>query len=271
MGKKNNQRESNERRERALELQKEIAKQQKRETQVKIVGGVTVLLIVVGMIFGAFLLKQSSTTDIKGLASAKVDFGATMPKGVFGADDKYAFGFPLTEQKEGIPTLEIWSDFQCPNCATMEREFGEEIFALGDQGKANLIARPATFLDRNLSNDSSVRAVAAWGCAIDAGVGREYYKALYENQPVTEGVGWEDAQFLDYGTRVGLEGAEYDTFAQCVTDRVYLPWGANSQQVFEEKGHTGTPTAVIDDVRQPQETLFDMNILNQAIENAINN
>lgn len=268
MGKKNNQRETNARRDKVLELQKEIAQQQRRETQVKVVGGATVLLVVVGLIFGAFFLKQSSTTDIKGLASVDADFGATLPKGVLGADDKYAFGFPLSEQKEGLPTLEIWSDFQCPNCATMERENGTAIFALGDEGKVNLIARPAIFLDRNLRNDSSVRAVAAWGCAVDAGVGRDYYRTLYENQPVTEGIGWEDAQFLDYGKKVGLEGTDYDTFAQCVNDRIYLRWGANSQKIFEEKGHTGTPTAVINDARQPQETLFDMNVLNQAIVNA---
>ena len=65
----------------------------------------------------------------------------------------------------------------------VEKANGAGIEALANQGKIRLIWRPTTFLDGNLKNDSSSRAAAAWGCAIDAGKAAEYHNTIYANQP----------------------------------------------------------------------------------------
>jgi protein-disulfide isomerase len=242
------------------------AGERRRERTVRIVGGVTVLVVVLGIIGVAVFAKNSQNTDP--IAAPSADPSAPLPAGVLPTDDAHAYGVPYGTGAADVPVLEIWEDFQCPACGAVEKANGAGIESLADSGAIRLIWRPTTFLDGNLGNDSSSRAAAAWGCAIDAGKAKEYHNAVFANQPETEGTGYTDEQLLAFAGDAGITGAALDTFTTCVTDRTYVGWAANSTDVFYTSGIAGTPFALLNGVEVPTETLVDQPALEKLVADA---
>jgi len=256
-----------ERRERAAQARAAAEAQEKRrERLVRIIGGATVLVVVVGIIGGAWWISQQEGAG-NSFVIAEPDPNAPLPAGVLGGDDEFAYGVVFNADAPATaPPLEVWEDFQCPACGSFEEAAGANLATLASEGQIRLIWRPSTFLDRNVGNDSSTRAVAAWGCAIDAGKTREFHDILYFNQP-TEGQGWTDEQLLQYGSEVGIAGDSLTTFTQCVTDRTYAPWAANSTQVFYEQGIQGTPFVRLQGNEVPSQLVADPEAFAQTLQN----
>jgi protein-disulfide isomerase len=244
------------------------AAERKRERTIRIVGGVVVLVVVCGLLALGFFAGNSKDDPNEAVTA---DANAALPKGV--PSDTY--GVPVgtgwtAANAAKLPTLEIWEDFQCPACKQVEEISGAANLALANDGKVKLLLRPTTFLDKNFpqSNNSSARATAAWGCAIDAGRAEEYHSAVFANQPTTEGTGYTEAQLLAIGQGVGITGPEYDTFAKCVTDGTYLGWAANSTEKFTASGATGTPTGYLNGTELTGSDLADTEALAKKIEAA---
>jgi protein-disulfide isomerase len=204
-----------------------------------------VIVVVLGIIGVAVVARNSSSDASGGGSSATADPNAPAPTGTFPTGDTYAYGVPFNTAT-GVPVVEIWEDFQCPACQALEKANGKGIEQLAAEGKIQLIWRPTTFLDRNLQNDSSVRATAAWGCAVDAGKTKEYHDAIFANAPATEGDGYTDAQLMGFAATSGITGAELDTFTTCLNEGTYQPWALNSTQVFYDANIPGTPLVKID-------------------------
>ncbi len=242
------------------------AGERRRERTVRIVGGITVLVVVLGIIGVAIFAKNSQNTDPVALPSPNPS--AALPTGVLPTDDVHAYGVPYGTGTADVPVLEIWEDFQCPACDAVEKANGAGIESLADSGKIRLIWRPTTFLDGNLGNDSSTRAAAAWGCAIDAGKAKEYHNVVFANQPETEGTGYTDEQLLAFAGDAGIAGAALDTFTTCVADRTYVDWTANSTGVFYSSNIQGTPFALLNGVEVPTETLVDQPALEKLVADA---
>ena len=240
------------------------ADERRRERMVRIIGAVTVLVVVAGIIGIAVVARNSSTENAATLPSA--DPNAAAPTGTLAADDAHAFGVPYgTATAADVPVLAIWEDFQCPACKAVEQANGTGIESLAESGKVQLIWRPTTFLDRNLGNDASTRAAAAWGCAVDAGKAKEYHNVVFANQPEQEGTGYTDEQLLAFAGEAGITGADLETFTQCVADRTYFGWAANSTQVFYDSNVAGTPYATLNGVEVPTETLIDQAALEKLV------
>ena len=245
------------------------AEQRRRDRRVRIIGGVAIA-VVMGLIIGIGVYgsrtDSSSSTDPGGIVA-----DAALPTGVFGADSDYAWGAPYNTAA-GKPTLAIWEDFQCPACASVEAQAGAAIEKLATDGKVNLVWRPTTFLDANFpaspNPNSSLRATAAWGCAIDAGKTGEYHNIIFANQPPTEGDGWSNEQLIAYGTEVGITGAAFDTFTTCVNEATYDQWSKNSYQTFLDSKVPGTPAAFLNGVEVPTQTLVDAAALEKLISEA---
>lgn len=242
--------------------------EKRREQLVRIIGAVVVVVVVVGIIAVAVVAKNSSTSTPSAGETGTADPNAPLPQSVLPTDDEYAYGVPYGTASADAPVLAIWEDFQCPACDAVEKANGDGIVQLAEEGKVQLIWRPTTFLDANLGNDSSARATAAWGCAIDAGKVREYHQTVFANQPETEGDGYTDEALISFAEQAGITGADLDTFKTCFTDRTYLPWAANGTSVFYDTGVSGTPTATLNG--QPLDTaiLIDQDALTQAVEAA---
>lgn len=248
------------------------ADERRRERMVRIVGAITVVVVVVGIIGVALVARNASSTEATDVPVA--DPSAAAPAGTFASDHPQAYGVPYGTAAADAPVLEIWEDLQCPACAAVEAANGAGINSLAEEGKVQLVWRPATFLDRvNLGFDpgvqnSSTRAAAAWGCAIDAGKTAEYHDLVFASQPETEGEGFTDEQLSSFGEQIGLSGAELDTYTACVADGTYLGWAANSGAAFSASGIPGTPFASLDGVEIPTETLVDQAALEALVDQA---
>lgn len=262
---------SRDRRERAAAARAAAqAGEKRRERTVRIVGALAVLAVVVGII-GVALVARGSGESATGFDVIDPDPSAPVPSGVLGADSEWAFGVPYGTGGEDVPVLEVWEDFQCPACAALEEANGAGIAELADQGVARLVWRPTAFLDRNLGNDASNRAIAAWGCAIDEGFTREFHDAVYANQPEEEGDGWPNEDFIALAEGIGMEGAALDSFRQCVADETYRVWAANSTQEFDNSNVPGTPFGLIDGIETENATLADKAALLAALTEAAGN
>jgi protein-disulfide isomerase len=249
------------RRERAAQARGEAqASEKRRERIVRIVGGATVVAVMAAIIgVAVYASSNTSSSDASGQTGAIVDPdpAAVSPAGVLPADAPTPFGVPYGTGSTDVPVLEVWEDFQCPACGALELANGAGIEQLAEEGKVQLIYRPTAFLDANLGNDSSHRAIAAWGCAIDTGKIKEYRNTVFANQPVEEGVGYTEEQLLSFGSESGIAGADLTTFSQCVTDGTYLAWAANTNQEFATSQIGGTPSGFLNGEPVETATLAD--------------
>lgn len=252
------------------------AADRRRERTIRIVGGVVVLVVVVGLVLAGWFARGDGSTTTA-IPTASADPNAALPADVSADTYGYQYGSGWTAANEAsLPTLEIWQDFQCPICAQVEAAAGPQIEAMADDGLVKLLYRPAIFMDNNLASantangtqSSSLRATNAWGCAIDAGKGGEYLSAVFAAQPSEEGVGFTDQQLLDLATQVGITGADLTTFTTCVDNGTYHAWAANSQQAFSTAGIGGTPTALLNGVQIDTSQLADAAALKQLIADA---
>jgi protein-disulfide isomerase len=242
------------------------AGEKKRERITRIVGAVVVIVVVLGII-GIAVVARNSSSETAGGSTATADPNAPAPKGTFPTGDEYAYGVPFNDAAN-VPVMEIWEDFQCPACQSLEKANGAGIEQLAIDGKIRLIWRPTAFLDRNLNNDSSTRATAAFGCAVDAGKSKEYHDAVFANAPETEGDGFSEELLLSLGETAGITGDALDTFKACVTDGTYESWALNSTQEFYDANIPGTPLVKINGQEINASIAVEQATLEQAIADA---
>lgn len=217
--------------------------------------------------------------------------GLIVGLGVMGAKEKNApidptkIALPTgsTEQQLGTPIgagqgvqVELYEDFQCPACARFEGTAASVLYGLANSGKANLRINMMNFLDDNLSGSnvaagnpqSSARAAAAFGCAVDAGKGLEYHNAIYANQPQNEGDGYSQDLLLSLGSQVGIQGDALTTFEKCVKDETYVKWPTAITDKANEVGVTGTPRVYVNGKEVPDTAVFDPAKLSDFITKA---
>lgn len=144
--------------------------------------------------------------------------------------------------KEGVPTLTVFEDFQCPACKQAEDAFGARIRDLSTAGKINLVYYVETFLDDKLRNDASKRAGNAALCAADAGKFEDVHDKIYAKQPTNEGDGYTEDALRSAATEAGISGAALDAWKQCVADKTYDPYLKGIDRYsFETIKLKGTP------------------------------
>ncbi|AKU16756.1 DsbA family protein [Luteipulveratus mongoliensis] len=190
-----------------------------------------VLVIVAG---GAFLLTNPfGKLDAKGpKASVAEGNGVVMYPG---------------KAKSGVPTVDVYEDFQCPVCGQLEKNNGKSIQQLAAAGDIKLVVHMMSFLDDNLSNDSSKRAANAGFCAADAGKFPEYHNAVFAGQPTQEGQGYTDDQLKKtFATGAGITGAAATTFTKCVDDGTYDDYVKDTEKRSNDDGINGTPAVKVD-------------------------
>ena len=200
-----------------------------------ILGAVIGALVVLGIVLAIWLPNRGGDTPAApgttGTATGASGTGTgtagnaavKLPKGVKDANSPVIAtnGGVL---KDGIPTLQIFEDFQCPACKQAEEIFGGRIHDLAAAGKINVVYYIKTFLDDNLRNDSSKKAGNAALCAADAGKFAEFHDKVYAKQPTNEGDGYTDEALASAATEAGISGAALDTWKKCAADRPYVPY-----------------------------------------------
>jgi protein-disulfide isomerase len=214
-------------------------RRRERTVRIAIIGVVAVVVLgIIGAVLWTTRSKPAPTPDNTALPA-----GVTAPE--------YGTSVGTAAQ----PVLDIYEDFQCPACAQFEKAAGATIDELVASGQVKVVYHPMNFLDANLRNDSSTRAAAAFGCAVDAGVTLKYHDVVFTNQPTTEGVGYTDDQLKAFGEQAGLSGAQLDTFKACVDAKTYTGWPTLSNQAASERGVTGTPALFLNGTKLTTEDL----------------
>ncbi|MFM7598206.1 MAG: DsbA family protein [Actinomycetota bacterium] len=245
------------------------AKEKRRERTVRIVGAIGVIVVVVASIGIAVFASRSGSGgggDVRPLPSP--DPSAPVPAGVYDSSGEVPYGVPYGTAPVTSPLLEIWEDFQCPACGSLEAVNGAGIQSLAEEGKVRLVWRPTAFLDNNLGNQSSAEAIAAWGCAIDAGKTAEYHDVIYANQPTVEGDGYTQEQLLAFAEEVGISGVPLEEFNTCLTGGRYLGWAVNSTQAFYEAEIPGTPAGFLNGTQLDGAQLADQAGLEKLVAEA---
>ena len=239
-----------------------------RNSNRTILGAVVALLVVIGVIVGIVVGTRGNDEPA---AEGNATNGATsgevkLPKGVA---DPHA---PVVATNDGVlrpgvPTLQIFEDFQCPACANLEQTYGPMIQQEAADGNIALSYRIMTFLDNNLNNDASLRAANGLGCAITGGVGEPYHNIVYANQPEQEGDGWTDDQLKQFGADAGLSGDAKTQFDKCVDEGTYKGWAQLSNDAAFNEGITGTPTIYVNGKELPSSALQSEQALKEALTN----
>ncbi len=249
------------------------AEQRRRDNRVRLIGGAAIAVVVAAILGVAIVTSQSGGSTSADIPTDTVA-DAAVPVDVLNTDDATdgvqagnIWGF-VYKSNPGTPTMAIWEDFQCPACAQFEATNGQAIRALADAGKVTLVYRPTTFIEKRLAGtnpNSSTRATSAYGCAIDAGKGKDYAAVVFANQPANEGDGWSQQQLVGFGKDAGIPDAEFPAFETCVNDLTYLQWATNSYNVFLDTGVPGTPAGYLNGTEVPSATLSDPAALEQLI------
>ncbi len=242
------------------------AAEQARERKVRIIGGLVVLLVMGGLLAIPLIAGKNKGPDTN--ASAAVPLGVT--KDTYGVKVGSAWTAPNADK---IPLLQIWEDFQCPACAQLEVNSGAAINKLVDAGSVRLELRPTIFLDDKLRGqnvtagnpDSSKAATMAFGCAVDAGKGKDFHSGVFANQPPTEGQGFSTALLTQLAQKTGITGADLTTFSDCLSNRKYEGWVNNSFDRFSKEGVTSTPSGILNGKELTGEQLFNPDELTKLV------
>ena len=164
----------------------------------------------------------------------------SVPAGVVGGTGGGILVDPAA--KANAPTLDVYVDFQCPNCGSFEQQFGPALTELAKTGEVKYVVHMMTFLDTAIGNDSSKRATNAASCAADAGKFGEYHTAVFAGQPAQEGDGYTDAQLTEFAKTAGITGPALSTWQQCTTAGRHDQYVSDVAEASGRAGVTGTPT-----------------------------
>jgi protein-disulfide isomerase len=197
-----------------------------------VVGGVVaaVLLVVVLVVVVVVQTHRTSTPA-----------DAAAPAGTSGNGYVFAVG-----SADAPVTVDLYEDFQCPNCKAFEDSTGSTIDDLVTAGTVQVRYHGMAFLDTDANDDYSTRALNAAAVVADT-AGTEAYQRfhdlLFAHQPAEGGSGLTDDQLVAYAQQAGATGADV---AVDIRDLVFGAWVKGAEDQASKDGVTGTPTVLVD-------------------------
>lgn len=223
----------------ALRRQQELeAKAARRLRFVGAAAGVVALIIVV-VIVAAVLQSRKPAVVAQGAEVTPPNANA----------DKTGILVNPDSAKAGVPTVTVFTDFQCSYCKPFELAYGPILEELAAAGDIVLDIRIKTQVDQILQSDSSTRAAVAASCADTVGTFHDYFMTVFANQP-SEGTGFTDAQLRgDFASAAGITGDDLESFQTCYDNRSTLGWVINVQLESEKYGINGTPVVEVNGKR----------------------
>jgi protein-disulfide isomerase len=201
------------------------AERNRRTIRGALAGGVVVLLALV-----AVILVQSHRTSTSATAATPPN----LTGGVF-----------VVGSASAPVTLDLYEDFQCPNCKAFEAETGSTIAQLVAAGTVQAHYHGMAFLDTSANDKYSTRALNAAAVVFGAGgptAFQAFHDLLFSNQPAEGGSGLTDDQLVQYATQAGATGT---SVKQAITSLKYGDWVKTATDQASKDGVTGTPTVFV--------------------------
>ncbi|WP_138758344.1 DsbA family protein [Modestobacter altitudinis] len=215
--------------ERAAEAAAAAAAARRRRT---VLGGVVAAVVLV-VVLVAVVVVQTMRTSTSADAAAPANTSGN--------------GYVVTVGQADAPViLDVYEDFQCPNCKALEDSTGSTIDDLVTAGTVQVRYHGMAFLDTDANDDYSTRALNAAAVVADT-AGTEAYERfhdlLFAHQPAEGGSGLTDDQLVGYAEQAGATGAGV---AADVRDLVFADWVEGAEDQASKDGVTGTPTVLVD-------------------------
>lgn len=117
---------------------------------------------------------------------------------------------------ETAPSVAVYLDYQCPDCAELHKAYGPTLAAMAKAGTIRLSYHALTFFDQKVTNDSSVQAARGAACADVVGYFTGYQDAVLAAQPATAGIGFSTALLRNtIPDELNMSGGARSTFEVC--------------------------------------------------------
>lgn len=230
-------------------LQAERARQAAADKRRQRIINTAIIIVVVLVVGGIFIAVQKNR-------STGTTTGA-LPQGVTENGGPLVFG-------SGPVKVDVYEDFQCPNCKDFEAVNGKYLKQQVDSKAITLLIHPVTFLNQNLGNTSSTLAANAFACSYPTGQSQAlaFHTLIYQNQPPETNPGYTQQQMIDWAKQAGVTGSTYES---CVKDGTYNTWTDQVTATMATNGVTGTPTIFINGKKQSTLNWTDPKALPAAI------
>jgi protein-disulfide isomerase len=231
-------------------LDEERARQKAAERRRQILG-IGVVAVVVALLVGAVAWGIASQDDESNPDAARpaavTEVGGGLPFGASAAD----------AEAQGLPTVDVYTDFMCPACRSFEDAAGAELEALADEGLARVVYHPVNLIGSNTGTNGSTRTGGAAGCVtdVDDAAFWGFRDAAFAGQPEDESVDIDDAQLVAWGEEAGLAGADLETFTTCATSDTYVDWVKQEWSAAKDRGVNSTPTVFVGGRELPRDEL----------------
>ena len=222
------------RREQLRALQEAQARQRRNRRIIGIVAAAVAVVLV--FVVGYFAVTSMSSNN--STSNSQVAPNAT--------ESKDGIVMNPGKAKQGVPTIDVYLDYQCPICRVFEARLAPTLLQLADAGDIKLVNHTMTFMDDNMKNTASSRAAYAATCADSFGAYSAFNTAVFEHQQAQEipgSVGYEDSLLRQtIPTAVGISGDNLAKFQQCYDQRSTKTFVDGIDQAAYKNGVTGTPT-----------------------------
>ncbi|MGZ6826856.1 MAG: DsbA family protein [Mycobacteriales bacterium] len=192
-----------------------------------VVGAVLVLIAVVVVI--VVQSQRTSTSATAAVPAHTIDNGHVIPVGNAAA--------PVT--------VDLYEDFQCPNCKAFEAASGSTLAKLVAAGTVQAHYHEMAFLDTAANGNYSTRALNAAAAVVNAAGGtafQKFHDLLYANQPPETGSGLPDSQLIQYANQAGATGP---AVTSAIRNLTYGDWVKTVTDQASKDGVTGTPTVFV--------------------------
>jgi protein-disulfide isomerase len=227
---------------RAAEARARAQAERRRRT---IIGGVVAaVVVVVALIVVVAVQSQRTTVSSQALTPAHtVSNGEVIEVGQAGAKT----------------TVDLYFDYQCPNCKSFEDQNGATIDQQLASGAIKVRYHGMAFLDNSTNNRYSTRALNAAAAVVNsAGTDafQKFHDLLYANQPPESGTGLSDNQLISFAAQAGASGS---TVQQQIKNLAFGDWVKKVTDQASKDGVTGTPTVKVNgqQVQDWSKTGFD--------------
>ncbi|GAB47880.1 DsbA family protein [Mobilicoccus pelagius] len=197
-----------------------------------------ILAIIIG------LLALAAIAAAVWFGARKDDTAATAGRPAGAVSDTGGIMLNAKDPGAGVPTLDIYEDYQCPYCGYFHDSLGKTVDELAASGKAKVVVHLKTFLDDGIPGEKSLTAANASACASDISpqAFAKVHDGIFAARPEKEGDPWPDMTFSDVATKAGITGEQKKTFDSCVKNTTYRSYLGKVEDQSTKDGVNGTPT-----------------------------
>ncbi|WP_214104405.1 DsbA family protein [Acrocarpospora catenulata] len=235
-----------------IAAQRQADRKRDRRRRLATIAGVAVVAVAaVG--FGSWYAASQDTAEAprQGLAPTTVNSDGSVTMAQAGVES---------------PVLDVFEDFQCPACKSMEDSSGSTIRNLAAEGKAKVVYHPITIFPQEPTRSNSIRAGAAARCVTDGAQWVAFHDKLFQEQPPETVEGFRLNDLVSWGKSAGVTAPD---FADCVTtQRKAKAQEQFSTTTMRQQKLTGTPTVKLNGKELGNETIFVPAKLRQAVQAA---